>query len=691
MVEADLSFFHTEVNDVHAVTALLGGFILIFGFVSLIIKERLYLSESLVATLIGIAIGPVGIKILDPERWPGSTHRVTLYFTEIVIAIQVMAAAIALPKRFWREQWASLALLFGPVMIWMWLISALLMWLILRVSWAESLVLAACLAPTDPILANSIVTGRFADKYISVPIRNLLSGESAANDGLAIPFFELGLFLLSFSPQKAWSMWFYRIWLYDVGVAVLFGIVVGYLSKLALRASERRNYIDKRSFLSVEIALALFVLGLSSMLQLASFLAVFVTGLVFAWDGWFTEETVEAHVQEVVDNLINLTFFVYFGTIIPWDKFTAVHSIPMLILFWAALLVFRRLPCVLLLHHYLPRPALLTRREAYLVGHFGPIGVGAVWYICYAFEHQVVGEEAVTLVMWVVWCSVLVYGITAVLMHGLVRTMSVVRVYSGRSFNGRTLSFTGGPGVAAWPQNVPVGAGAISGPILSAADVANIHAGRGPQSPPGLALETVQTNSSNRLHNNLVTNSTETMTENGIPGGILVKSDPGGTPMFRTTTINSTTLANGATPLSPPAPPSVTIVTPEDCRNMGGAPFSRTDTNSSYSMLPLYRTRSRRASIDGSTISTTHSRHLKADDDEEDDFHDVIHISPPSPARNGDANYNNTGAAPPPPPPSSEEAGELGIPPGSVTECHDENGEQVLVGVGVRFRRFDTR
>lgn len=55
------------------------------------------------------------------------------------------------------------------------------------------------------------------------------------------------------------------------------------------------------------------MLGLSSMLHLASFLVVFVTGLVFAWDGWFTEETLEAHVQEVVDNLINLTFFIYFG------------------------------------------------------------------------------------------------------------------------------------------------------------------------------------------------------------------------------------------------------------------------------------------------------------------------------------------------------------------------------------------
>lgn len=128
---------------------------------------------------------------------------------------------------------------------------------------------------------------------------------------------------------------------------MVFGIVVGYTAKIALRASEKRNYIDKRSFLSFEIALAVryksaglltvfplsssmrskqtFTLGISAMLDLASFLAVFVTGLVFAWDGWFTEETMEAHVQEVVDNLINLTFFIYFGMLIR-IKFPIAHS-----------------------------------------------------------------------------------------------------------------------------------------------------------------------------------------------------------------------------------------------------------------------------------------------------------------------------------------------------------------------------
>lgn len=104
--------------------------------------------------------------------------------------------------------------------------------------------------------------------------------------------------------------------------------------------------------------------------------------------------------------------------------------------------------------HIVPRPSLLTRREALLVGHFGPIGVGALWYMSYAYKHQVIGEDGVAVVFWVVLASVVCYGVMAVLMHGLVRTLSVVRVYSGRSATGRTLSAQVEGRVAMWPSGV---------------------------------------------------------------------------------------------------------------------------------------------------------------------------------------------------------------------------------------------
>jgi len=40
------------------------------------------------------------------------------------------------------------------------------------------MILGACTAPTDPVLANSIINGRFADIHINLRLRKILSGES---------------------------------------------------------------------------------------------------------------------------------------------------------------------------------------------------------------------------------------------------------------------------------------------------------------------------------------------------------------------------------------------------------------------------------------------------------------------------------------------------------------------------------
>ncbi len=98
-------------------------------------------------------------------------------------------AKAMMDRKFWAVRWKSVTLLLGPVMLYMWAVSALIVHFVLQRPWIESLIIAACMAPTDPILANSIVSGRFADMHIPVAIRQLLSAESAINDGIIASFF----------------------------------------------------------------------------------------------------------------------------------------------------------------------------------------------------------------------------------------------------------------------------------------------------------------------------------------------------------------------------------------------------------------------------------------------------------------------------------------------------------------------
>ncbi|KAJ1659870.1 Na+/H+ antiporter [Dispira simplex] len=309
----------------------------------------------------------------------------------------------------------------------MWAISGVIIHLVFQLPWLDSFLIASCVAPTDPILANSVIKGRFAEKRVPRNIRNILAAESGSNDGLGFPFLYLILYLMIYSGNtgKAIGKWFYMAWAYEVFLSVLIGAVVGYSARKLLYLAESHCLIDKESFLSYSIALTLFLLGVVGLIASDDLLAVFTAGTAFAWDDWFHKETKEAHLQEVIDMLFNISFFVYFGTIIPWSMF----NIPSLGLdLWRffvcaiLILIFRRLPVMLLLCKFIP--VVKTWREAVFAGWFGPMGVGALYYIMvartYMESHEInpaAYDTIYPIVSFVVLSSVLVHGITIPLFH----------------------------------------------------------------------------------------------------------------------------------------------------------------------------------------------------------------------------------------------------------------------------------
>ncbi|KAF9212554.1 hypothetical protein BGZ59_006597 [Podila verticillata] len=424
-----------DTSPEHVAYALLGCFIIFFGLVSLLVKEKLFISEAFVATAFGIIIGPYAIGIFNPMGWK-DFDRVTLEFTRIVIAVQVMAAGVSLPRSYMVKEKRSLFMMLVPVMILMWLTSALLIWsLIPDLDFIESMVLAACVTPTDPVLSNSVVKGRFAEKHVPPRIRYLLSAESGINDGMGLPFLFLGLYLMrERSMGVAFAKWFYMTWLYQILLSVVLGGLIGAAARKLVKGAKNRNLIDKESFLVFSIALALAVVGCVSILDSDDLLACFIAGNVFAWDDWFSNEIAEAHIQETIDMLLNLACFVYIGASIPFANFhDAVLGLSVwrLILLAITILLFRRLPFVVALKAWIP--ALATHREAAFAGWFGPIGVGAVFFTKVTVDmtdpdnlgdnpHNVdrllrVRSIIYPIVMFLVLSSVLIHGITVPLLH----------------------------------------------------------------------------------------------------------------------------------------------------------------------------------------------------------------------------------------------------------------------------------
>lgn len=66
------------------------------------IKERGYMGEAPIATVVGIIMGPYVTGLFDPLGWAhGHTHvtdEITLEVTRVIIAVSVFAIGVELPK-----------------------------------------------------------------------------------------------------------------------------------------------------------------------------------------------------------------------------------------------------------------------------------------------------------------------------------------------------------------------------------------------------------------------------------------------------------------------------------------------------------------------------------------------------------------------------------------------------------------
>ena len=193
-----------------------------------------------------------------------------MYFTRLVLGVQLVLAGVQLPSKYLKTEWKSLALLLGPGMTAMWICTSLLVYAFVpHLSFLHALAVGACVTPTDPVLSNSIVKGKFADRNIPKELQKIIIAESGANDGLGYPFLFLPLYLIQHigygglgqtnSARSAIGLWFGETWGYTILLSVLYGAVVGWIAKKLLHWAVGRGYVDRESFLVFAITLAVYL------------------------------------------------------------------------------------------------------------------------------------------------------------------------------------------------------------------------------------------------------------------------------------------------------------------------------------------------------------------------------------------------------------------------------------------------
>ncbi|KAI9676500.1 MAG: hypothetical protein M1817_000658 [Caeruleum heppii] len=438
------------ISNFNTICAVLGGFITLYGLVSYLLKETFYLSEP------RVVFSPHATNLIDPLQLANysetNLEAITLDFTRLVLGVQLVLSGVQLPSRYVLRRWKSLALLLGPGMTCMWICSSLIIWgLVPKLPFLHALAVAACVTPTDPVLSNAIVKGRFADSNVPKDLQKIIIAESGANDGLGYPFLFIALYLIKYTGSngagqsggaaKAVGFWFGETWGYVILLSIIYGITVGWLAKEMLHWAEERKYVDRENFLVFAITLALFIVGTCGMIGSDDVLACFVAGVAFTIDDWFRLETLDDSLQPTIDMLLNLSIFLWFGAVCPWSSFLHNEIIPLyrLVFIGVLVLLFRRIPFILAVHKYIPEIERLS--QALFVGFFGPIGVSAIFYLYVSLEflkHVMVDGveredakrlgEVMTVVIWFL-------AICSIVAHGLSIPLGKLGIYLPRTFS----------------------------------------------------------------------------------------------------------------------------------------------------------------------------------------------------------------------------------------------------------------
>lgn len=387
-------------SSLHLAYALIGSLAVVLAAISSRMRQ-LPLSEPLLALLLGVLVGPQVLGLLDlsgTERSPLLEEG-----TRLLLAVSLMGVALRYPVRRLQPVVPTTAVLVVVGMLGMAALTAGLAWLVLGFPLALAALLGACVAPTDPVLASSVVTGTPAERGLPARTRQLLSMESGANDGLALPLVLLGVaFVLGHSVGRS-----ALDGLYQVAIAAFVGVVLGVLAGRAVSAALRHDDVDEGASLVFTLVLAIAALGISRLLKADRILAVFVTGLAYNATVAQDEVGPQDTIDEGVNRYLVLPVFVLLGVELPWAEWAGL-GVGAVVLPVAVLLL-RRLPVLLLL----ARPLGLRLRDAVFLGWFGPIGVSAVFYLTFSAAEGVTDPRLWAAGSLLVAASTLVHGVSS--------------------------------------------------------------------------------------------------------------------------------------------------------------------------------------------------------------------------------------------------------------------------------------
>ena len=386
-----------------------GLLVLLTAWMPMLLREA-----PLSLPIVCVGIGAAAFAL--PHDWGGLVRpddHLTLveHVTELLVIISLMGAGLRLDRpvgwRSWRVTWRLLGVAM-PLGI---LCFALLGEALLEVGWAAALLLAAVLAPTDPVLASDVQVGP-PNSGEEAESRFALTSEAGLNDALAFPFVyaALGLALAAEAGEPWFGRWLLvdLIWRLVAGLAV--GVAVGRALAWLLFRIPKGAELSRSGDGFVALGITLVAYGLAELAHGYGFLAVFVAALAVR----AAERDHEYHSRlhdfaEQLERLFMMALLVGFGGALTGGGLLVGLTWGGVAFAFAAVFVVRPLTV------WLGTAGLgLPVPERAVIAFYGIRGVGSVYYLAFALGHGLFpapGELWATL-GFTVLLSVLLHGIT---------------------------------------------------------------------------------------------------------------------------------------------------------------------------------------------------------------------------------------------------------------------------------------
>jgi sodium/hydrogen antiporter len=371
-----------------------------------LVLRTLPLSLPIVCIAIGAALFSIPAVKLEPL--PTLYPKITERFAEFVVIIALMGAGLKIDRVFsfrkWSVAWRLIAITM-PLSI---AAITVLAGLWLGFAWTIALLLAAALAPTDPVLAADVQVGP-PKSGEEDEVRFGLTAEAGLNDGFAFPFVNLAIALAAAGANGWFAEWLTYNVVWEVAGGTLAGYAIGRLFGWLTFRLPAHSKLAKTGDGLIALSATFVSYGFTEIIHCYGFLAVFVTGLTFRHAHRDHDIHIEMHqLVEQVERVAMMALLILFGGAIADGLLKPLTSIDVLFAVIILLIIRPVSGFVALIGH--PSPF----REKMTIAFFGIRGVGSIYYLAFAINkidvvdpHRLWGIVGLVIVM-----SILMHGLT---------------------------------------------------------------------------------------------------------------------------------------------------------------------------------------------------------------------------------------------------------------------------------------